>query len=91
MSSTGSGDGEQKRWDVVALGNLCVDIVVPLDVVRRGRVCTWLTLRELAEAARGEHVLTSAAKDARSPTAQPRCSWLRRGVVCICRCHHQRR
>lgn len=33
-SSIGTGEGEQKRWDVIALGNLCVDVVVPLNEVR---------------------------------------------------------
>jgi len=28
------GGGGRKRWDVIALGNLCVDIVVPMDPVR---------------------------------------------------------
>ncbi|KAK9830908.1 hypothetical protein WJX81_003466 [Elliptochloris bilobata] len=28
-----SGDGEHMQWDVVALGNLCVDIVTELDVM----------------------------------------------------------
>lgn len=93
-SNVGSGDGQQKRWDVVALGNsytrcscgwevpvaasfpkaplthapgnLCVDVVVPLDQVR------WVYLllcREFSEALSEDEVLARPAAKLRAQSS----------------------